>query len=246
MPKSGSSSTANIIANFPNIRLADLVPGYDIREQEIDLQILERTLSLNTESSFVAQHHVCLSFTTQYLIDSKHLTPLVTTRNLPDALISLVDHFQVTDNARENFLLPTNFNELPLSRRIDYVIHFYGPWYLKFFKSWIRYDRFHDVWLRYEELARSNLHYLEKISSALNLAVSDNALYASAQAGQIIGNKRFNKGVSGRGQELMSPDQLALLRMLIDLAEIPAKYHEYLRSGTYADAAAGDAVKAAA
>ena len=47
-----------MISHFPGVRTVDLVPGYDIREQEIDLQILERNMALNNDAPFVAKHHV--------------------------------------------------------------------------------------------------------------------------------------------------------------------------------------------
>lgn len=85
MPKSGSTATSNMLAQLNFIRKVGLVPGYDIREQEIDLSILEQNLRQNIGTTFIAQHHIVLSNTTLRLINMKKIFPVVLTRNLPDA-----------------------------------------------------------------------------------------------------------------------------------------------------------------
>lgn len=228
MPKSGSSSAARMISGFPNVRLAFLVPAFDIREQEIDLKILEQQLSANVGQTFVAQTHVCLSNTTRTFINDKLLVPLVSTRNLPDDLISSIDHYAQTDNAKENFLVPEGFNDRPLEEKIDYVIHFQTPWLLKFFKSWIRYERFREVWLKYEDLSRDNLDYLRKIPAMLGL---DLEIDAAADGPQHLSTRRLNRGVNGRGRDLMSPSQLELIEKMIAMYDIPREYRGYLMTG---------------
>lgn len=229
MPKSGSSSTAQMIGKFPNVRMAFLVPAFDIREQEIDIKILEQNLSANVGSTFVAQTHVCLSNTTRSFIEQKLLLPLVTTRNLPDTLISSIDHYAQNDNAKENFLLPAGFEERSMEEKIDYVLHFQTPWLLKFFKSWARLDRFEAVWLRYEDLARDNLAYLRRIPPMLGLDLRIDP--AAGSDGQRLAGRRLNQGVNGRGRSLMSPAQLALLERLVAMYDIPEKYRGYLLHG---------------
>ncbi|TFF21813.1 hypothetical protein E3C22_14150 [Jiella endophytica] len=229
MPKSGSSSTARMISRFPNVRTAFLVPAFDIREQEIDIKILEQQLAANVGRTFVAQTHVCLSNTTRSFIDGKLLLPLVSTRNLPDDLISSIDHYAQNDNTKENFLLPVDFQARSMEEKIDYVIHFQTPWLLKFFKSWSRYERFGEVWLKYEDLARDNMAFLRTIPAMLGL---DYEIDTKAGDGaERLESRRLNRGVNGRGRELMSPAQLALIERMVVMYDIPQEYRGYLLYG---------------
>ncbi|MCP5361686.1 MAG: sulfotransferase domain-containing protein [Hyphomicrobiales bacterium] len=233
MPKSGSTSTEEMVAMFPNIRKVDLVPGWDIREQEIDVRALEIHLNNNTATTFIAQHHVCLSGTTRMLIDRKFLSPLVLTRNLPDALVSLIDHFSNTDNSKENFLLPANFKDFPYEKKCDYVISFHLPWYLKFFASWLRYPHFSDVWLRYEDMAEDNITFLKKIADILAFdlgTLPPGTLENSKQ--KHLAAERLNEGISGRGKKLMRPQDIDRIKELIALYGISEEHQDYLLSGT--------------
>lgn len=231
MPKSGSSSLSSMIARLDGVRVAHLVPGFDIREQEIDIKILERQLSKNAMDggTFVAQTHVVRSGTTQRLIDSGAVTPIVQTRNLPDALVSCVDHLMRYHD--EGLLIPRDFRSWPFEAQADFIIRFNTPWYLKFHKSWIAYADFADVWVRYEDMRADPTETLRRVASRLRLTGNFEDAVTNVRA-------RYNKGVNGRGKELLTEAQLGLIAEMVDLYEFPPEHRAYLLTGNVLENAA--------
>jgi len=149
--------------------------------------------------------------------------PLVLTRNLPDAIISMIDH-QIASGVRIS----------DIEQKCEHYIHLLVPWYLKFFASWIEYSEFKKVWLRYEDLSKNNQKYFNKITSILgieDMLVERPLQKKNISADNFISNSHFNKGVNGRGHKIMSARQMELIRKLIILSEIPYEYWDYLLTG---------------
>src|SRR5262249_35279753 len=100
MPKSGSSFLkaalevalplpAVSLTSFGNTELSSLF-GMNAREQELDELALVKAALLNPHG-FVAQHHTRYTPYLSLQMRAYGLTPIVTTRNIPDALVSFDD-----------------------------------------------------------------------------------------------------------------------------------------------------------
>lgn len=231
MPKSGSSSLSKMLGNLAGVRVASLVPGWDIREQEIDFKILEHQLLQNVNLTFVAQTHVVCSSTTREFLTEGALSPLVQTRNFPDAIVSAADHHLVAGHPSERVLFPADFLNWDEDRRYDYMIHFMLPWHLKFFKSWILYEGFRDRWVRYENFALDAHGTLLAAVRALGLNEDDPYVAAASQTGDASERVRFNKGVSGRGRQNLTQKQLTQIEDMVALFELPSEYLGYVLHG---------------
>lgn len=246
MPKSGSSSLSDLLARHRAVRISWLVPGWDIREQEIDFKILDQEISKNLGSTFVAQTHVVFSETTRKIIAGNFLCPIVQTRNFPDAIISAADHHLVAGHPSERIILPEDFLNWEDDRRYDYMICFMLPWYLKFFKSWLRYENFAAAWVRYEDFSRDNLATLRQVVAQLGLDPSDPSLQEKQDPGERLTRRRFNKGVSGRGRENLTARQWQRIEEMVALFEIPAPWLGYVLEGDAEAALKGGAALARA
>lgn len=222
MPKSGSSSVTGMIGKLDRVRIARLVPGFDIREQEIDIKTLEREMAKNaaTGGTFVAQTHVVRSGTTQRLIDSGALTPIVQTRNLPDTVVSFVDH--LNRDKTDGILLPQDFYSWSFELQADFIIRFHLPWYLKFHKSWITYREFEDVWIRYEDMRADPSGTLQRVAERLGLEINKRAADVK---------KRFGKGVNGRGVAQLTDAQRARIAEMVTFYDFPDEHRAYLIEG---------------
>ena len=231
MPKSGSSSLSKMLGNLAGVRVASLVPGWDIREQEIDFKILEHQLVQNVNQTFVAQTHVVCSSTTRGFLAEGALSPLVQTRNFPDAIVSAADHHLVAGHPSERVLLPADFLNWDEDRRYDYMITFKLPWHLKFFKSWILYPGFHERWVRYEDFALDAQATLRWAVRALELNEDDPYIATVSQTPEAGERVRFNKGVSGRGRQNLTQKQLTQIEDMIALFELPQEYLGYVLHG---------------
>ncbi|MCJ2179352.1 hypothetical protein [Novosphingobium album (ex Hu et al. 2023)] len=231
MPKSGSSSLSRMLGNLAGVRVASLVPGWDIREQEIDFKILEHQLLQNANQTFVAQMHVVCSSTTRGFLTEGALSPLIQTRNFPDAIVSAADHHLVAGHPSERVLLPEDFLNWDDDRRYDYMIAFKLPWHLKFFKSWILYEGFRNRWVRYEDFALDAQATLRSAVRALGLNENDPYIATVAQAPEAGERVRFNKGVSGRGRQNLTRKQLTQIEDMVALFELPSEYLGYVLEG---------------
>jgi len=240
MPKSGSTFTTNNLSQKENIRVDSIAPNMDphgvLDHEIIDIKMLATALNQNKNSSFVARQHVVFTSITLELIKRKYLVPLVLTRNLPDAIISTIDHRIITDLKEDKTLMPKNFDRVyNIEQKCDYFIHFLLPWYLRFFASWIRYDEFPKVWLRYEDLTQNNQIFINKVTSILGI---EDLTIEKPDKNKVVtsvddwkSNSLFNKGVNGRGQKIMTSDQIKLIRKMIELYDIPHDYRNYLLTG---------------
>lgn len=139
--------------------------------------------------------------------------PIVTVRNIFDALRSYADH--MFPKARgDDTVLPT---------LLDFAILRMAGFYVDFYASWYRArDRFDMLWVDYDEVKSDPAGLVRRIAGHLGSGVVaggiDKAMALAAPGG--LDEKRrdalmFNKGVAGRGSAL-SDRQRALVRSMYD------------------------------
>jgi len=232
MPKSGSSflkvalqaalelPTVSL-TSFGNTEISSLF-GMNPREQELDeLALVKATLV--APQGFIAQHHTRY---TQYLalqIRAYSLTPIVTLRNIPDALVSFDDMMLAwrTESGPEGwkgdtpFALPRHYPELSPDVRIRLIARSLGVWLIQFHLSWLRGRRqglVSPLVIRYEEDILNPPRLIARLSKSLGLDAGQTQRLRAFAERPDPERSRLNVGKAGRGRERVPEEVVAFLR----------------------------------
>lgn len=149
MPKSGSTYLTAILGRMPGMKIVSLVPGYDRREQELDIGMLRATDGID----YVAHHHVRFSRPTMTLLDHFCIKPVVQVRNIFDIVVSIKDHLRNESiEGSMGYVVPemVRWDDQQLER---FIVQMMIPWYFNFYMSWR--DCESRILVRYEELIRT-------------------------------------------------------------------------------------------
>jgi hypothetical protein len=232
MPKSGSSFLkvaleealqlpAVSLTSVGNTQLSSLF-GMNPREQELDELALVKAALLAPEG-YVAQHHTRY---TQYLalqMRAYGLTPIVTLRNIPDALVSF-DDMMLAWRAESGpdgwtgdtpFALPMDYPRLAQDARMRLLARSLGIWLIQFHLSWLRAQRqgiVSPLVIRYEDDILDHERLIARLSQALALDEPQTQRLRAFVARPDRERSRLNVGKSGRGRERAPDDVVAFLR----------------------------------
>jgi hypothetical protein len=193
MPKSGSSYLTAILGRLPGMGVVSLVPGYDRREQELDIGMLRAADGMD----YVAHHHVRFSKPTMILLSHFCVKPIVQVRNIFDIVISLRDHLRNESlEGSMGYVVPgmERWDDDQLER---FIVQMMIPWYVNFYMSWL--DCESKSLVRYEDIIRTPESVVASICEQASLRCSaqeiSQAIYAAGQS-----YTRRNVGMTGRGQ----------------------------------------------
>ena len=110
-------------------------------------------------------------------------------------------------------------DQLDEEQQKDFLIRNVAPWYVKFYASWWmaeqrgQLDSIH--WVRFDDFREDCASVVEGVLEHVGLELDRANIDASIQEAMALREKlRFNKGVSGRGQEFFSERQLEDLKAL--------------------------------
>jgi hypothetical protein len=208
MPKSGSTFLARAIEDvtgFPHTRLCY---AHERNEQELYLPKLVDTYT----KSIVTQQHIKATGPNLNLFVRFGIRPVIVTRNLFDVIVSIRDYLCNEGVFGFPSLYATDhFLTIPEEEQFDFLITFAAPWYFNFYASW--YDAAHDgqidtLWLTYEELTADWVDGIERVLAFYGQQSSHDEVVAAVRRMQGDPEKsRLNKGVAGRGMELLSAAQ---------------------------------------
>ena len=219
-PKSGSTFLARLLSAATGFPTRDLVVAFGHRDQDICERKLQRL-----KRRAVVQQHIKGTDHNVELIRNYGLRPIVLVRNIFDTVVSLDDYL-----LREGLRMPTGFvhREYPridFAERIEYLIRVHLPWYFNFFMSWRESSPTLDTFpLSYERLFADVRQTLIEIIEFHELRIDSQQIDAALTAVRSA-NTRFNKGVSGRGERLLTASHKAAIRELaaswrVDLDEM--------------------------
>ena len=215
MPKSGSTYLSNLIGNLPGFASVPYVPAYEGREQELSEEsILACAADYPNQ---IAQHHVRASDYTLYLLKKYQMRPIILVRNIFDAAVSVADHIHNEDRTSPMAYFDERIANSSLADRIDAVVDLVIPWYFNFYTSWWasmpdRFETYEDVILGGIERQLSFLQQLE-IEADMDTLVLALTRAGEARANE-LGGLRFNVGKTGRGLEILTPDQVGRIKKL--------------------------------
>lgn len=158
----------------------------------------------------------------RFFMEALDLRPVIMMRSIPDMLASYLDVL-VDEPLRGdkwlNIKVPEHYPSLSDTEKGDFIIDMMAPWYVSYFSTWLDYaatdprvlvldyNEFRgdpaatlETLLAHSRLPRSRAHCQE----ALDLVWAQRTSY------------RYNKGVSGRGQQRFTPVQIARLQRQVD------------------------------
>jgi hypothetical protein len=218
MPKSGSSFVRSAImeaTGLPGVGLTSIAAdggfaaslfGMNGREQELDeLALIVQTL--RSQGSWVAQHHTRF---TPYLAGQLRfyrITPILTVRNIFDAIVSMDDMIMQGRATRQWWkdpphALPLDFPELDQAERLTLLGEDFGIWLIKFLVSWKRAiaDQLaYPLILSYEADILDPPGLGARLADFMGLDAGERGALARYVEQAPDEKARFNKGVAGRG-----------------------------------------------
>ncbi|MFZ1989627.1 MAG: hypothetical protein WAW96_07620 [Alphaproteobacteria bacterium] len=180
-------------------------------------------------------------------IEAFDIRPVIVRRSIPDMLVSFSDMLDVDPIARVNGLnceVPSDWLKLEQSRKADFVIDVFGPWYVNFFATWKSYmkeARDQVLVLDFDEIKNNPLAAVEKAITHSRLPFDrKRAEEGLEKAWNKRDELRFNKGETGRGGAFFTEEQLGRLSRLLNYYPQLGEWRGVLMGGT-----ATGAVKAA-
>lgn len=195
MPKSGSTFLATVLGNLPGMQTVSLVPGFDRREQELDISLLHAMHHLN----YVAQQHIRYSLPTEKMLRHFGIKPVVLVRNLFDVVISIKDHFRNESIEGSMAYVVPEMKDWEDSQLERFIVQMMIPWYFNFYMSWMSCESKHLV--RYEDLVQSPESVIAEISDRMSLGVSQESILRAITISENSPTRK-NRGVAGRGEKL--------------------------------------------
>ena len=203
-PKSGSTFLVSALAESTGYIRQFL--GYDhLNEQDLYLPSLIDTYNMN----IVCHQHTRATAPNLALVTEFGIQPIVLVRNIFDCLVSLRDHLGRESQRTPIFNASDEFLAKPQSDQFDELIDLVLPWYVNFFMSWKKAETggMELLWITYEDMMTDKAgtvrrvldfygttQFIDRVDSAISRVVKGP-------------DTRFNKGVSGRGEEQLSADQ---------------------------------------
>ncbi len=206
MPKSGSTFLSRTLASILGFGYKTLVSAFS----QIEHDLYEPKLIDNYGKGMVVHMHTRGADANLELARKYDMPVIVTTRNIADIVVSFHDHIH-----KETLKWPmAHLNEVQLaqlstSKQYDLIIDFLVPWLISFFVSWTDATRIGGLpikWIRYEELTLQQNKTFENLQNWLPYEPATNVLPSLVEKDPK--SVRLNRGISGRGKQLLSKPQL--------------------------------------
>ena len=217
-PRTGSTFLANVLIRVTGLRYFRLCPAYSTNEHDLYLP----SLCLAKSMGVLSQMHIKGTFHNAGLMKLFGIRPIILVRRIFDIVVSLAH------DLREKECLPgfgTGVNGysflwhdhdvkgLDDQRLLDLIIDLVVPWYVNYYVSWSRLcaqDAVEARWVRYEDMMTKKK---DTVSSILDFLGLDGDMSALDQA---VERKyaTFNRGDTGRGDEMLSESQKGRIRRL--------------------------------
>ncbi|MGB0629379.1 MAG: tetratricopeptide repeat protein [Alphaproteobacteria bacterium] len=212
MPKSGSSWLLQSLCGATGFETGNLAHAYLENEQELYLPAVRALAKQNK----IVQQHCRASTPNVHIIQAFDMRTVVLVRNLFDTLVSLRD-FWDGGAVRTSFFYG-DWNAFDDETKLETLTGHVAPWYVSFFASWKMAEAAGAVapkWVSYENMMPSKTETLTSVIEHAGLLANPQRI--DALVGELEEKRhttRFNKGVSGRGDETFSDDQKERIRRL--------------------------------
>jgi hypothetical protein len=215
MPKSGSTFLWKALAAVTGYARSGLNANSVI--QELDAALFERP----DQARSINQIHLIASPYAIGLLNRYAARVIIVTRKLPDIVVSLREflHSPEVQAGRQRdgvvqgtfFQIDDEFYHLSEREQYDFLIDFTLPWYLWYAASWQHHGKELEqppVWLSYERLMADPETVIAQTVAQIGVPVARDI----GECLGTLGDTRFNVGVTGRGYELLAPEQIATIQ----------------------------------
>ena len=213
-PKSGSTWLTAMVSQLLQWPIVALTNGHGRREQEVDLRPILRYPSGNILSP---QQHCSASQQTTDFIKQFHVTPVVQTRRLLDSVVSFRDHLLNETLEIPMAHLTRRFFDMGEEQQFDLIVDLVVPWYLNFYASWFVNEDLAPgqvLFVGYEEMLEQPEEILKKVLRHIGEPKSDAEIHRVV-AGTDGSKTRKNKGVAGRGEQMLNARHKAKIKSLL-------------------------------
>lgn len=146
---------------------------------------------------------------------------IISIRSLPDVVISYKEHIDKKGyGPLDHYIDGTpevnpEWFHMNDEKKYDFIIDFIIPWYIRFIMSWISGAKELPVCiLTFEEHTSFPYETVLNLSKFLHIKLDLAELNKIINPGQIP-KSNFNKGISGRGMEILSDNQLNRIEVLL-------------------------------
>ena len=203
-PKSGSTFLVSALAESTGYMRQFL--GYDhLNEQDLYLPSLIDAYNMN----IVCHQHTRATAPNLALISEFGLQPIVLVRNIFDCLVSLRDHLERESLRTPVFNASDEFLASPQSEQFDELVDLALPWYVNFVMSWKNAETGGAklLWITYEDMMADKVGTVRQVLDFYGIPQFNDRVDTAISRVDRGFDTRFNKGVSGRGEEQLSADQ---------------------------------------
>ena len=204
LPKVASTYLFAVLKELTKFDYRDISWGYNQNEQNI---------VFNNVMNYVHESYLTklMCKATQSNLDVMHIMafkPLIITRPISDILVSLNDHFEQESFAWPHIYLKKEFLSFSDEKRIDLLIDHFTPWMIDYLNSWLDAEKTldHLLWITYDDITKNLKKTLLLIQDFYQLKF-DLSRLASIQKKVKTKKNRFNKGITGRGQTILTAKQ---------------------------------------
>jgi len=205
MPKSGSTFLKSCLCRALKWPERQFSFGYWQNEQELSLPDLVEA----TGKPGVVQQHVRATVTNLQLVQAFAIRPIVLTRNIFDALVSMADFYE--QGADNDFLGGATARRVGREVLFDYVVPRWASWHIAFCVSWTRAMQagaVEGLGITYEGLMADKQGTIQALLRFLGARVADETVAQSVESVEASTDglvTRRNIGRVGRGAEELWP-----------------------------------------
>jgi hypothetical protein len=212
-PRSGCRNVRAVLARYYGMTAPSLTTDDDAEHLLVD-----DLFNLAGGKPFVWVYHPLGRTINIETLARRGIVPIVTWRNLADVVISSDEHFRAEGDDlpwkhTTMYLGPRPaYRAMPVQARYEFNIRHNIPWYITFYLSW--HDDKSALFTHYEEMVRDPIAFYRKIVMLVDARVDEERL-ASAVAADVTPESGLNVGEIGRGGQLFSDENKALLEATI-------------------------------
>ena len=211
-PKSASTFLARNLQTILGFKWHPLTFSYFENEHDLHLPYLVTAQRDNT----VTQVHARATDVNLKLIEIFKLTPIVLIRDIFDSIISYYDHVHRIRSKIPHAHIDGQFFSLDEKTKLDFFVELVAPWFVNFFVSWFRAESNFGGpihWITFEEVIHQPEETIVKVLDAHEVPV-DRALVSNVLLNADVVALGKNKGVQGRGRQLLSASQVEKITQL--------------------------------
>lgn len=178
--------------------------AYGYREQELSVR---RLVTKNARENVIFSHvHLRYSEYTEKLIRATGIKSVLLVRNLPDTIVSLLDHCNKYSLKMSMFYMTDDYwKKLDQESRLRAIISLAVPWYFNFYAGWLsKIPEMDDCVfiVHYEDLLENPAQTIGGIVKKFQLPERSSPAHAVVESSSQ--NTLKNAAVTGRGRDLPS------------------------------------------